>query len=322
MRARLLLGRLLLAVTSSVLTLAVADLWLRTKVGACGRTPFRTSTIKGLPHELCPGRTTTYKGVPVRINRSGLRGAEIPPPIAGVERIALIGDSVTFGNGCPEEETIAAELERELTRLGRPTQVLNCGVPAYNADNVAVLLREVALELEPTRVIWIMVANDVTSSLRPSVIPADAMVDACADYRFGSPLLQMVNNCGSGLLRGMGFKLGGYVESILGQHARAGSERLRRALTEMQQLCRDRSLDFRVAIYPYMVRIDQNPFRPIEDECVQLCETLVIPCVRLSDAFKPDEDLKRFWVGILDAHPNGESNRAAVHLLAERLLTP
>ena len=296
MNLRRSLGRLLLAVTGAAISFAALDGWLRTRVGACGLTPFKTSTVNGLPHVLFPGRTVIYKGVTVRINSLGLRGGELAPLPAGQSRIALVGDSVTFGNGCEEGDTLAASLEVALTLQGKAAQVVNCGVPAYNADNAAVLLRERVLALHPQHVIYVMVANDVCDSHRKTEIPVDATIDSNADFPLGSPLLQMVNQNASGLLRKFGLKLDGYVESVLRQHERTGEARLRHALTDMQSLCKAAAIDYGVAIYPFMTRIDSNPFAPIEQSCARLCEELAIPCTRLSDAFEPDENLVRFWV--------------------------
>jgi len=319
MRTRRLVGRLLLALAGPALLFFAADRWLRTRVGECGLTPFKSSDVQGLPHLLFPGRTTIYKGVPVRINSLGLRGGELAAPPAGVPRVALVGDSVTFGNGCREEETLAAALEAELAARGTPAQVVNGGVPAYNADNAATLLRERLLALRPDRVIWVMVANDVCDSHRRTEIPVDATIDAFADFRFGSPLLQMINQHGSALLRRMGMPLEGYVGSVVRQHERGGAERLRRAITDMQQRCAAAKVAYGVAIYPYMTRLDANPFAPIEQACARLCDELGVPCARLADAFAPDENLVRYWVAPLDGHPNGEANRRVVKVMADSL---
>lgn len=318
MRTRRWLGRLLLAAAGSIATLVAVDLGVRGEVGACGLTPFKTSDVAGLPHLLFPGRETIYKGVPVRINALGLRGPEIGAPPPGSVRIALIGDSVTFGNGCREEETLARALEAELARGGGRYEVLNCGVPAYNADNVATLLRERVAALAPQRVIWVMVANDVCDAHRRTEIPVDATIDAFADFPLRSPLLQMLNQQASALLRAAGLALDGYVESVLRQHDRAGDERLRRALAAMKETCAAAGADFRVAIYPFMTRLDRNPFQRIEERCFAVCAELGVPCVRIAEAFPPDENLQRHWVALLDAHPDGEANRRAAALLAER----
>src|SRR5689334_22283567 len=105
------IGRLLLVAASLLLWFGVTELWQRRSVGACALTPFRNATLAGIPHELVPGRVTTYRGVEVRINALGFRGAELAEKPVGAQRIALVGDSFTFGNGCAETETLAAALE-------------------------------------------------------------------------------------------------------------------------------------------------------------------------------------------------------------------
>lgn len=55
-----------------------------------------------------------------------------PPP--GVLRVALLGDSFTFGDEAPLDETWGAYLERGLVARGVPAEVLNFGVNAYGID--------------------------------------------------------------------------------------------------------------------------------------------------------------------------------------------
>ena len=319
MRRRPWIGRLLLVVASLLLWLGIAEVWLRRTVGACGLTPFRNATIAGIPHELVPGRVTTYRGVEVRINRLGFRGGEVEPRPEGSQRIALVGDSFTFGNGCTEAETLGACLERELARRGRPAQVVNCGVPAYNADDVLALTTGRVLALQPDRVVYVMVANDVDESQKPAVIPADATIDACAEFPLHSAALQWLGIKGSALLRATGLRGGGYVDKILRTWQGDGGARLERAFTGLAAACRERGAALTVAIYPFMARRDRNPFAPIEEDAARRCEKLGIACVPLVDSFSRDDDLSRYWIGPLDTHPDGRANGKAAAFLAERL---
>jgi lysophospholipase L1-like esterase len=319
MRMRRTLGRLGLAALAGLIPAALADAWLRTKVGACGVTPFATSTIDGLPHLLFAGRSTTYKGALVRINADGFRGEQFAAPAAGLPRIALIGDSVTFGNGCPEDGTLAAALAAELAAKGRAAQVLNCGIPGYNADNVATLLRARVLALQPTEVVWVLVANDVSGSpARSDLIAPDAVIDRFAELPLGSPLLQMANQNMSAVLRRMGFALDGYIESIVRAWSRQGGDLVRRALDSIRSDCAAAGVPFRVAVYPYLTRPDRNPFAPVEEGFIAACAERSIPVLPLVEAFARDENLMRHWVGPLDGHPDAAANRRVARLLAER----
>jgi len=68
-----------------------------------------------------------------RINRLGFRGPDIPPERGGSDliRVALFGDSMIYGVGVEDDETLAVALEHELRAAfpGRRVQVLNFGVP-------------------------------------------------------------------------------------------------------------------------------------------------------------------------------------------------
>ena len=68
-------------------------------------------------------------GVDVRINQRKLRDAEYPyERPAGVQRVVMLGDSVTFGWGVPAEATVSKRLERALRAAGRGVEVINTGV--------------------------------------------------------------------------------------------------------------------------------------------------------------------------------------------------
>lgn len=71
--------------------------------------------------------------VPVTTNSLGLRGPE-PGPRTEKFRIAVLGDSHTFGSGLRDEETLPARLESELNAVtgGDRFEVINAGSPAHN----------------------------------------------------------------------------------------------------------------------------------------------------------------------------------------------
>jgi hypothetical protein len=319
MRMRRWIGRLLLLTCSAALWLGLAELWLRRSVGACGRTPFRDATLAGLPHELAPGRATTYKGVAVRVNSLGFRGPELAPPPDGTERVALVGDSFTFGNGCREEETLTAALERELAAHGRAAQVVNCGVPAFNAQDVVALTKGRVLALHPQRVVYVLVANDVDASVKPGPIPPDAVIDPFAEFPLHSALLQWLGIEATGFLRATGLRRGGYVEKILAEWKGGGGERLDASLAELAAACTAAGARLTVAVYPFMVKPSRNPLAPIEADALARCARRGIDVVALVDAFEKDEDLTRYWITPLDAHPDARAHAAAARLLAERL---
>jgi len=94
---------------------------------------------------LRPGATSSYNGyflkvpeVTLKVNEFGFRGAARPAAKQpSVYRIALFGDSYTFGVGVEEDETTAVHLESLLAASGRAAEVLNFGIPGANAEDLS-----------------------------------------------------------------------------------------------------------------------------------------------------------------------------------------
>jgi len=101
---------------------------------------------------------------PFSTNSIGLRGRaefsrEKPP---GVRRVALIGDSFTFGLDKPDPKIWGRLLADELA----PHEVLNFGVAGYGTDQACLSLTERALAYHPDVVVWgVFVLDPVRSSM-------------------------------------------------------------------------------------------------------------------------------------------------------------
>jgi hypothetical protein len=89
--------------------------------------------------------------VVMRINAEGFKGPDIDKTHSRV-RILTIGDSCTFGT-IFDEYSYPRTLERELTRFGKPVEVVNAGVEGYAPSNVLGRIQELkALRPEITTV--------------------------------------------------------------------------------------------------------------------------------------------------------------------------
>jgi lysophospholipase L1-like esterase len=101
----------------------------------------------------------------VHTNERGFRTAPFADrPAPGTTRVAVLGDSSTFGWGVEAFEAYPARLQGELAaRWGIPPErieVLNLGVPGYSSFQGRVLLERVALPLAPDVVVWSYLSND------------------------------------------------------------------------------------------------------------------------------------------------------------------
>ena len=115
----------------------------------------------------------------IRVNGDGFRGAPIDKQkSAGVFRIATLGDSVTFGFGVAEEDTLAALIASLLTPDVAPRKVewINAGVPGFSSFQGARHLERRLLPMSPDLVTvlygwndgWRSVAPDTTEPAEPA----------------------------------------------------------------------------------------------------------------------------------------------------------
>jgi hypothetical protein len=96
-------------------------------------------------------------------NSLGLRGSELTqakPP--GTYRVALVGASTVYGALNDDADTISVQLESLLRAdLGSNVQVINAGVPSYEALREAVFTKSDVMALKPDVIVDLDGLNDV-----------------------------------------------------------------------------------------------------------------------------------------------------------------
>jgi len=107
---------------------------------------------------------------PGRMNALGLRDREgyARDKPQGTYRVVMLGDSVTWGAGIPQAETFENLLEDRLEAEGRKVEIMNLGVPGYNALMMAAFLERRGLPLQPDLVLAVVGLNDQAST--PAVL--------------------------------------------------------------------------------------------------------------------------------------------------------
>jgi lysophospholipase L1-like esterase len=114
----------------------------------------------GLAYELAPNLDCTARGMRIVTNSLGMRDDEPRDRGDGHVRIAVLGDSMTFGFGVQQGEDFPAQLERMLAERSPPVEVLNFGVGGYSLEDELATLRAKVLPLEPDLVVVAYCLND------------------------------------------------------------------------------------------------------------------------------------------------------------------
>ena len=128
-----------------------------------------------LVHQSSDNLKLLYKPIPNRIthaskagydwenhiNSLGFRGRECTVQKApDTKRIIFLGDSVVYGYGLNEEETLPRQLERDYNRNGQKVEVLNLGVSGYETQQAVEFFKEIGLKFKPDIVVMGYTLND------------------------------------------------------------------------------------------------------------------------------------------------------------------
>ena len=124
---------------------------------------FQLSKNSDLGYELKPNSSWTYEGISYDINFQGHRGPvyDFKKP-KKTFRIALIGDSITFGLWVPYQESYAYKLEQLLNSNSNTDynyEVINFGVSGYTSENLSASIFQ-ANDYNPDLIIYGYCMND------------------------------------------------------------------------------------------------------------------------------------------------------------------
>ncbi len=114
--------------------------------------------------------------VDISTNSLGFRHRELGPKKKNELRILVLGDSITFGDFVPQDQTYPAYLERHLRAMfpAKHIEVINAGVGGVDLQNEFAILMESGLSVEPDIVLVGLYLNDAHESpfLKISRLPS------------------------------------------------------------------------------------------------------------------------------------------------------
>lgn len=166
--------------------------------------PLPATDLRGL-HEVRPDRAWVFGLRPgahqpiagtdgeYRVNADGFRDRDVlVPKPAGTFRIALVGDSLTFGYAVRDADTMPRQLERALTGpAGGPAiEVLNLGVSGYNPYTEAALFADVGPRYAPDLVLVQFCVNDLNDPTLHFDFSTRAALPPLPDIAFPDPSLR------------------------------------------------------------------------------------------------------------------------------------
>jgi lysophospholipase L1-like esterase len=320
--------------------------------------------IEAAPQEVVPGvrfalipnasATQLYPGITpaedrvvhYRINEHGFRGPSIDlARKPGRPRIAVFGDSFTYGTAIDHEDTFPALLAERFAATGRDVEVLNLGVYAYNARQSVYAFAHWQPRLQPDIALLVLYINDASGGALQR--PTDE-----SDRR--DPRLAWIHRLGltSGVWSAEDEKTPAQARMMwlrersvlvdraahvlyrrwMGEITResyradwadgaAGREMVRQSLAAAARVARERGVELHVAMYPDLLTLGPPyAFEAQHRTVAALCQEAGLPFHDLTPLFAGRRPAA-LVAHAHDHHPNGHANRLVAEHLAE-LFTP
>jgi len=261
----------------------------------------------------------------VRRNSLGYREREVErnkPP--GVYRIAVIGDSFTFGQGVAERERYTNLLETELNREGGPHkfEVLNFGRAGAQTIDEINILKGVVLDHQPDFILLQWFVNDPEgkdTSTRPKPALLFGSSTALEMLHPTSALYYVANFAWRSFQERMGW-LGSYSDYMVRRFDDSNnpdSREAARLLSEFIELCRKNGRPLGMVLFPMIGPELRTGYKLgfLHERVLGECAHDGIGCIDLRAAFAEFPDARTLWASRFDSHPGPAAQRVAADRL-------
>ena len=252
-------------------------------------------------------------------NSLGYRDREPPPKDPNRYRIAVIGDSFTWGQGIDAPERFSNLIEAS---LGPRYEVLNFGIPGHDMPQHLEVLDQV-LPLAPDFVLLQLYINDFETAAMHRPKPHPLISDSAArGWGRSSVLYDMANGHWVQLQQATGLAES-YVHYLQRNLGDPSSPNARMAFGMLRQFVgKAKAANVGVGLVLFPMTDAMGPYGAgypvgfIHERVRQIAADERIPFLDLLPAFSSYKDPTSLWVSPFDAHPNAMANaRAAQEIL-------
>ena len=253
------------------------------------------------------------------VNSLGFRDREIGAKNSNRYRIAIVGDSFTWGQGIEDRERFSNLLGAS---LGPQYEVLNFGTPGHDLPEHVEALGQV-LQMSPDFLLLQLYINDfeMPAMSRPAARPL--LPWTTLDYWLlrSSAFYDLLNETWGQVQEGSGMveSYVHYMERNLRDPNSAHSRQAFGLLTQFIERARAAGVPSGTVLFPNPGFLRRNyPFGYLHDRVRTVCVDQRIRCLDLRGPFAGSfPNPQAMWVSRFDPHPNARANsRAAEEILA------
>lgn len=245
-----------------------------------------------------PGAHATLMGVPMDINKDGLRDRDYPVERTDARRYVFLGDSLTLGWGVAQEQSFADRLEVKLSAQ-QPTEVLNFGAGNYNTVQEVSLFLEKGIKYKPDAVVLFYFINDAEPT------PVVSRWEALGNSRFITFFWSRIKSLISRFDRNLSFQ--GYYSGLYADD-QPGWKAAQDALLRLKRATAEHGIALKVVLLPELHDPAHYPFAKEHAKVMDFLARNGIAALDVTPAFANTKDPHALWVALDDAHPNATAH--------------
>ncbi len=260
------------------------------------------------------------------LNSLGLREKEIPPVAnPGVFRIAVIGDSITWGAGIARQQRFTELLANSLNENGKRFEVLNFGQRGANLLDHLALLKDTVLPLDPDFVLlqWSIDDYEGLSEPRPRQYNRLAASEVLANYlQRHSALYFMLDNRLARAKPGLGLApdYEQHLDARFGDLNSGESKAADKALDRFIELAAMRRIGVGIVAFPPLVDGVAMQVRTPSDYLVNrvmgACTAYGLICLDLRGALNVPEGLESLRINAYEDTPGAQAHAIVAEAIA------
>jgi lysophospholipase L1-like esterase len=255
----------------------------------------------------------------VHLNRFGFRERDFDlakPP--GTYRIAVIGDSLAYGQGIPEDNRFSNIIEDRLNRTGKGKyEVLNFALPGAETVDELGFLSRAALPARPDFVLLQWYINDVQGADDKSQAPHVATLVPSA-LRWNSALFYLLHRQVSSLQSRIGLVESGdaFTLARFKDPSSPSSVAAAESMSAFIETCARFNVPLGLVLFSESYFDPNSRLDFLLERMRELCQQRGLRCVDTRPILLPHQGDTRLWASRLDPHPSALAHQ----LVADRLL--
>ncbi len=265
-------------------------------------------------------------------NNLGFRGNEFNKEKSkDIFRIAILGDSLSFGEGVKDEDTYPQVLEKLLNdkEVQKSFEVLNFAVGGFNTSQELAVLKKYIFDYQPDLIILGYTLNDAEPPLftikNGQLIRRNREIKVSENLAFLQPTNSVYRLRFVRLLWQF-FNLKKYNQKTIDYYHQLYSEnnpswqKTKDSLKEIQQVCNQKNIPLLAIIFPLFYRLNKYPFFHLHQLISQELKTLEIDFLDLSFYFV-GKDERKLIVYPSDQHPNEQVHQKTAEIIFDKIKT-